>query len=93
MQKECITMVRFSGLSILGQFRKHLSVALIFGIDLAQHSLLTIIFQFKKSFFLILYLSSYKEMCTCAIIVLMCMSSGERSRGGEVECEEDGDVQ
>ena len=29
-------MVRFSWLSFLGQLRKHLSVALIFGIDLAH---------------------------------------------------------
>ena len=29
-------MVRLSWLSFLGQFRKHLYVALIFGIDLAQ---------------------------------------------------------
>ena len=36
MQKECRTMFRFIWLSFLEQPRKHLSVALIFGIDLAQ---------------------------------------------------------
>ena len=37
-------MVRFSWLSFLGKFRKYLSVALIFGIDLAQpHTLLRVV--------------------------------------------------
>ena len=36
MQMECGTVIKFSWLSFLGQIRKQLFVALIFGIDHAQ---------------------------------------------------------